>query len=272
MPLTINPVFTEKVLVRFIREELGKHGFRKAVLGLSGGLDSSACAALAVRALGAPNVLGLIMPYGGSFPADVRDAEKVARKFGFRTRTIDIAPQVDAYFAAHPTRNRVLRGNKMARERMSILYDWSAREKALILGTSNKTELLIGYGTVHGDMACAVNPMGDLYKTQVRDLARHLGLPACVVRKAPTAGLWSGQTDEAEIGMTYAELDRILESLVEGRRTVREAIRAGFAPAKVRRVAALVRGAEFKRKMPPIAKISSRSVGHDFLYPYDWGR
>ena len=272
MPLKINPVFTEKVLVRFIREELGKHGFRKAALGLSGGLDSSVCAALAVRALGPKNVLGLIMPYGDSFAADVRDAEKVARELGLRTRTIDIAPQVDAYFAACPTRSRVLRGNKMARERMSILYDWSARAKALILGTSNKTELLIGYGTVHGDMACAVNPMGDLYKTQVRELARHLGLPASIVDKPPTAGLWSGQTDEAEIGMAYSELDRILDTLVEGRRTVPETIRAGFAAAKVRRVAALVRGSEFKRKMPPIAKISSRSVGHDFLYPYDWGR
>jgi NAD+ synthase len=212
------------------------------------------------------------MPYGGAFPADVRDAENLGRTFGFRTRTVDIAPQVDAYFAAHPTRSRVLRGNKMARERMSILYDWSAREKALILGTSNKTELLIGYGTLHGDMACAVNPMGDLYKTQVRELGSHLGLPPAILAKAPTAGLWSGQTDEAEIGLAYDELDRILESLVEGRRTVAETVRAGFAPAKVRRVAALIRGSEFKRKMPPIAKISSRSVGHDFLYPYDWGR
>ncbi|MGZ7065952.1 MAG: NAD(+) synthase, partial [Candidatus Aminicenantales bacterium] len=165
MSLKINPLFVEGILTRFIRDELGKHGFRKGILGLSGGLDSTVCAALAARALGPRNVLGLIMPYGKSFPAEIRDAEKAALGLGIRTRTIDIAPQVDIYFSAHPTGSRVLRGNKMARERMSILYDYSAREKALILGTSNKTELLIGYGTVHGDMASAVNPMGDLYKT-----------------------------------------------------------------------------------------------------------
>lgn len=272
MPLKINPGFVEKVLTRFIRDELGKHGFRKAVLGLSGGLDSSVCAALAARALGPKKVLGLIMPYGGSFSADIRDAERVARRLGIRTRTIDIAPQVDAYFAAHPTRSRILRGNKMARERMAILYDWSAREKALILGTSNKTELLIGYGTIHGDMASAFNPLGDLYKTQVRQLARYLGVPASILGKAPTAGLWSGQTDEQEIGLTYAELDTILEDLVEGRKTVPEMVGAGFPAAKVKRIMAMIRRSEFKRKLPPIAKLSSRSVGHDFLYPYDWGK
>jgi NAD+ synthase len=212
------------------------------------------------------------MPYGNSFSPDVRDAERVVRLLGIRTRTADIAPQVDVYFAAHPTRSCVLRGNKMARERMSILYDYSAREKALILGTSNKTELLIGYGTLHGDMASAVNPMGDLYKTQVRQLARHLGVPASIVSKVPTAGLWSGQTDEEEIGLTYAELDVILERLVECRMTVPEAIKAGSPPAKVKRIAAMIRDSEFKRKLPPIAKLSSRSVGHDFLYPYDWGK
>jgi NAD+ synthase len=270
--LKINPSFVEKVLTRFIRDELAKHGFRKGLLGLSGGLDSTVCAALAAKALGPRNVLGLIMPYGSSFSADVRDAGTVGRWLGIRTRTIDIAPQVDPYFAAHPTRSRVLRGNKMARERMSILYDFSAREKALIIGTSNKTELLVGYGTIHGDMACAVNPMGDLYKTQVRQLARHLGVPPAILRKAPTAGLWAGQTDEQEIGLTYAELDEILERLVEQRMTVRDLVASGCRRKTVERVAAMIRGSEFKRKLPPIAKLSPRSVGHDFLYPYDWGK
>jgi NAD+ synthase len=270
--MKINPAFVEKVLTRFIRDGITKHGFRKGILGLSGGLDSTVCAALAATALGPRNVLGLIMPYGSSFSRDVRDAEAVGRWLGIRTRTIDIAPQVDPYFAAHPTASRVLRGNKMARERMSVLYDFSAREKALILGTSNKTELLIGYGTIHGDMASALNPMGDLYKTQVRELARHLGVPAAILRKTPTAGLWAGQTDEREIGLSYAELDDILERLVERRLTARELVAEGFPRRKVERVAAMVRASEFKRKLPPIAKLSPRSVGHDFLYPYDWGK
>jgi NAD+ synthase len=270
--LKIDPPFVEQVLIRFIRAELGKAGYSKGILGLSGGLDSAVCAALAVRALGPKNVIGLIMPCGTSFKADVRDAERLARKLGLWARTVDIAPQVDAYFAAHPTKDRRLRGNKMARERMSILYDFSAREKALILGTSNKTELLIGYGTIHGDMACAVNPMGDLYKTQVRELGRHLGIPASIAKKAPTAGLWPGQTDEGEIGLSYAELDAILELLVEERMGVPAVVKAGFKKAAVEKVADLIRGSQFKRVMPPIAKLSPRSVGHDFLYPYDWGK
>jgi len=160
----------------------------------------------------------------------------------------------------------------MARERMSILYDFSERTKALIIGTSNKTELLIGYGTIHGDMACAFNPLGDLYKTQVRALGRHLGLPAAILRKTPTAGLWPGQTDEAEIGMSYAEVDRILYHLVDLRESRREVVERGFDRRKVERIAALIRKSEFKRRMPPIAKLSFRTVGHDFLYPYDRGR
>ena len=162
MPPKINAPFVEKVLVRFIRDELGKRGCKKGILGLSGGLDSAVCATLAARALGPRNVLALIMPYGKACPEDVRDAESLAERLHIRHETIDIAPQIDAYFGAHPTGSRVQRGNKMARERMSVLYDRSAREGGFVLGTSNKTELLIGYGTIHGDMACAINPMGDL--------------------------------------------------------------------------------------------------------------
>lgn len=269
MPPKINAPFVEKVLVAFIRDELGRCGCAKAILGLSGGLDSAVCASLAARALGPGNVLGLIMPYGQAFPGDVRDALALAKRLKIRHKTIDIAPQIDLYFAGQPGATRLQRGNKMARERMSILYDHSVREGAFVLGTSNKTELLVGYGTVYGDLACAVNPMGDLYKTQVRQLAEHLGVPAAIRRKAPTAGLWPGQTDEGELGLPYDELDRILYALVEGRRTRRQVIEAGHDAAAVDRVLRMIRASDFKRTMPPIAKLSTRTVGHDFLYPRD---
>lgn len=272
MTLKINAAFVEKVLRAFIREELHKFGFRRGILGLSGGLDSSVCAALAARALGGKNVLGMIMPYKDTFGRDVKDAQALAGKLGIRTRLVDISPMVDAYFSRYPTGNRVRMGNKMARERMSILYDQSVVEKALILGTSNKTELLIGYGTIHGDMACAINPLGDLYKSQVRALGRHLRLPAGILGKRPTAGLWPGQTDEDEIGLSYAELDAILYELVDERRSAREVIALGFKKAAVQKVESRIVNSEFKRKMPPIAKISVRTVGHDFLYSYDRNR
>lgn len=270
--MKINPAFVTEVLVAFIREELGKLGFRKALVGLSGGLDSSVCAALAARALGPKNVLGLIMPYGEMSAGDVKDARTVARRLGIRSRVIDIRPMVDAYFSRFPTKSRVLRGNKMARERMSILYDFSAREGGLVLGTSNKTELLIGYGTVHGDLACGLNPMGDLYKTQVRELAAYLDVPERVREKAPSAGLWPGQTDEGDIGLTYGEIDGILFELVDGRKSPEGAVESGFPARSVNRIASLIERSEFKRKTPPIAKLSTRTVGHDFLYPYDRGR
>jgi NAD+ synthase len=267
--MEINAPFVEKVLCAFIREEFHKHGFKRGIVGLSGGLDSSVCAALAAGSLGPKRVLGMILPYKDTYSQDVKDARAVAEKLGIRTRLIDIAPMVDAYFSRYPAKNRVRVGNKMARERMSILYDHSALEKALILGTSNKTELLLGYGTIHGDMACALNPLGDLYKTQVRSLAMHLRLPSGIIKKAPSACFWPGQTDEEELGLTYAELDKILYGLVDERKTGDEMIASGFNKEAVRKVEALIAGSEFKRRMPPIAKISGRTVGHDFLYPYD---
>jgi NAD+ synthase len=270
--MTINPRFVEKVLTAFIRQEFARFGFKNGILGLSGGLDSAVSASLAVRALGPSHVIALIMPYGASFSREVQDARELAARLRVRSRVIDIAPMVDAYFFRHPSKSLVQKGNKMARERMSILYDFSEREKSLIIGTSNKTELLLGYGTIHGDMACAINPLGDLYKTQVREMGRHFGLPPRILRKRPTAGLWPGQTDEAEIGMSYAEADRILYHLVDLRETRREVAERGFERRMVERIASLIRGSEFKRKLPPVAKISFRSVGHDFLYPYDRDR
>ena len=269
MGLTIDCAFAAKILAAFIHDELARAGFKKGILGLSGGLDSAVCAYLAARALGPKNVLGLIMPYGTSFAKDIEDARDAARRLKIRSAVIDIAPMVDAYFDRYPASGPLCRGNKMARERMSILYDHSARENALILGTSNKTELLIGYGTIHGDMACAVNPLGDLYKTQVRQMAAYLGVPKQIRAKHPTAGLWAGQTDEGELGLTYAEIDRILYHLVDERESKEEVIRRGFAKARVEKILSMIRRSEFKRQMPPIAKISSRTVGHDFLYPYD---
>jgi NAD+ synthase len=270
--LTVNPAFVAKILANFIREELSKFGFQKGILGLSGGVDSSVCAYLAAKALGRKNVLALIMPYRESPKQDEEDAREVAGLLRIRSKVIDISPMINAYFARFPVSQRLLMGNKMARERMSILYDFSAREKSLILGTSNKTEILIGYGTIHGDLASAINPLGDLYKTQIRQLGKYLGVPERIVRKVPTAGLWPGQTDEGEIGLSYKELDAILFRLVDLRMSRRDVVASGFEEAKVERIISLIKASEFKRKLPPIAKLSTRTVGHDFLYPYDWDK
>ncbi len=270
--MKINPAFVEKILTLFIREELSKFQFKKAILGLSGGLDSSVCAFLASKAIKPTDVLALIMPYGKSFSKDVKDAQKVVQSLGIRSRIIDISPMVDVYFSKYPAPSKILKGNKMARERMSILYDFSAREKAMILGTSNKTELLLGYGTIHGDMACGINPLGDLYKTQIRQLAAHLGIPEKIQKKTPTAGLWTDQTDEDELGLSYEMMDKILYQLVDLRKSKKEVIGSGFKKSDVERLITLIKNSEFKRKLPPIPKISRRTVGHDFLFPYDWDK
>ena len=267
--MKINSGFVEKLLTRFIKEELSKFGYAKGILGLSGGLDSAVCAYLAVRALGPKNVIVLIMPYEETFGWDVQDARDLAQGLGIKSLITDISPMVNAYFAKHPTESRILKGNKMARERMSILYDFSEREKALILGTSNKTELLLGYGTIHGDMASAINPIGDLYKTQIRQLARHMKVPDKILKKKPTAGLWAGQTDEEELGLSYTKIDKILYQLVDLKKSKKEIISEKYPKKDVEKILGLIKDSEFKRHLPPIPKISMRTVGHDFLYPYD---
>jgi NAD+ synthase len=267
----LNMTFVERLLVDFVRDEVTNAGFRKGVLGLSGGVDSAVCAAVAARALGPENVLGIIMPYRTSAPESQADAFLVAEATGIRTEIVDISPMVDPFLAARAVHDRVRAGNVMARQRMIVLYDFSQRDRALVLGTSNKTELLLGYGTLHGDMACAVNPLGDLYKTQVWQLAEALSIPQKVVQKKPSADLWSGQTDEGELGFSYRDVDRLLSMMVDERRTEEELKAAGFEETFVRRVRSLIKQSQFKRRPPVIAKVSHRTINVDFRYARDWG-
>lgn len=269
---TTNHAVVEKILTDFIAREVGRVGVARVVLGLSGGVDSAVSAALAARALGAENVLGVMMPYRSSSKESLADANTVASALKIDTMIVEITEQIDAYFAKFSDASERRRGNKMARERMTILYDQSAARSALVLGTSNKTELLLGYGTLYGDMASAVNPIGDLYKTQVWTLAEHLKLPKSVIRKAPTADLWEGQTDEAELGFGYHDVDRLLYRLVDERASRAELLELGFQADFVDRVRGLVQSSQFKRRLPVIAKVSRRTIDTDFRYPRDWGR
>jgi len=277
-PAGTTPVFpaldcplVEKVLVSFVRNEVRRVGLDSVVLGLSGGIDSAVSAALAVRALGGDKVLGVMMPYSSSSEASRADALAVAEATGMETTEVDISAQVDAYFERVPDASRLRRGNKMARERMTVLYDLSADRGALVLGTSNKTELLLGYGTLHGDMASAINPIGDLYKTQVWALAAHLQIPAEVIDKPPTADLWEGQTDEQELGFGYREVDALLYRMVDERASREELLADGFDAEFVERVRGMVQGSQFKRRLPVIAKVSERTIDSDFRYARDWG-
>jgi NAD+ synthase len=242
------------------------------VLGVSGGVDSSLVATLAAQALGPKNVRGVIMPYRLSDPKSRSDALEVIKQLGIEQLEIDISPQVDAYFAHFPDADQKRRGNKMARERMTILYDQSWAWRALVIGTSNKTELLLGYGTIYGDMASAINPIGDLYKTQVWQLADAVGVPTAIVQKAPSADLWAGQSDETELGFQYRMIDQLLYYLVERRYSVEELKRQGFDQAFITDIVRRVRENQYKRRLPVIAKLSSRTIDRDFRYPRDWGR
>ncbi len=271
-PIPTNPPLLRRILTAFIANEVRKVGVERVVVGLSGGVDSALSCMLAAEALGPNNVLAIKMPYRTSSPESRAHADLVIAKAGVASLEIEITPQIDAYFARFPDADRVRQGNKMARERMSILYDHSARWQALVLGTSNKTELLLGYGTLHGDMASAVNPLGDLYKTQVWALAAHVGVPPEIVHKQPTADLWAGQTDEAELGFGYREVDQLLYCMVDLRYSRAELLAAGFPEAFVRRVSEMVRNSQFKRRLPIIAKVSQRTIDRDFRYARDWGR
>jgi NAD+ synthase len=267
--LAIDTDVARVVIAGFIRGQLRQAGFERLVLGLSGGIDSALVAYLSAEAIGAERLLCVLMPYRTSSAASVEDGSAVVERLGARLETVDITPMVDAYFdtldeaEASPLR----RGNFMARTRMAVLYDRSVTFGGLVVGTGNKTESLIGYTTVYGDNACAFNPIGDLYKSQVRQLAAAVGVPEPIIRKAPSADLWPGQTDEAEAGFSYHELDRLLYWRVDRRRSTAELAELGFPAPLVDRVDRMVAGAEFKRQVPPIAKLGPRTAGVDYLYP-----
>lgn len=260
----------EKVLVNFIRNEVRKSGFQRVALGLSGGIDSAVSCVLATRALGKENVLAVMMPYKTSSADSLGDAQLLIDQLGIASETAEITAPVDAFFASAPDSTNLRRGNVMARMRMITLYDVSARDSRLIIGTSNKTELLLGYGTLFGDMASAINPIGDLYKTQIWALAEHLSVPERIIDKKPSADLWQGQTDEQELGFTYPDVDRLLYKLVEERRSDEEILSERISAAFLQRVKRLVVRSQFKRLGPVIAKLSNRTLGIDFRYARDW--
>ncbi len=269
--LTIDVQVTTTVLVQFLRNEIHKAGFRRAVLGLSGGIDSALSCYLAVQALGPENVLAVRMPYAASSPESLEHANLVITDLGIPHETIEITPMVEPLFAASPGITPLRKGNIMARTRMMTIFDRSAAWNALVVGTSNKTELLLGYGTIFGDLASAVNPIGDLYKTQVRQISRAIGVPAAIIDKAPSADLVPGQTDESDFGFTYEEADTLLQLMVDERYTREDVLAEGFAPELVRRLEQMMQRSQYKRTMPIIPKISGRTVGHDFRYLRDWG-
>jgi NAD+ synthase len=269
--LTLNYDTVRSLLVEFVRDETRNAGFSRGILGLSGGVDSAVTAYVAAAALGKENVLAVLMPYRTSSPESLSHAAMVAGALGISMEKVDISPMVDAYRTTGRTMDNVRAGNVMARQRMIVLYDLSARDNALVLGTSNKTESLLGYGTLYGDMACAINPLGDLYKTQVWELAGHLGVPQVIIDKKPSADLWEGQTDEGELGISYREADSLLQAMVDERRNERQLREAGFNEALIHKVQSLVKRNQFKRRPPLIAKVSHRTVNIDFRYARDWG-
>ncbi|HEX6271295.1 MAG TPA: NAD+ synthase [Anaerolineales bacterium] len=269
--LTINTDVARQILTGFITSEVTRASFSRAVINLSGGLDSALSYLLAVEALGADNVLVLRLPYRTSSPDSLEHAQLMIDQFKVRSETIDITDMVDPLIQRDSSMSNTRKGNIMARARMIVLYDQSQAFNGLPIGTSNKTEILLGYTTMWGDMASAINPIGDLYKTQVRQLSSELGIPSVIVDKAPSADLWVGQTDEGELGFTYEEVDKLLYLLVDQRFSAQECVEEGFDETFVHSVITRIRRNQFKRMMPPIAKLSNRTIGYDFLYLRDWG-
>jgi NAD+ synthase len=270
--LSIQVKLAHDILVHFLRAETRKVGFRKLVIGVSGGLDSALVAYLAVNALGRDNVLLYFLPYRASDPQSAIDAQEVAHFLSVPLHVLDISPAIDTYFAQEPEADKLRRGNKMARERMSVLFDQSMAERALVVGASNKSELLLGYATWYGDMAASLLPIGDLYKTQIRQMARELQLPAPLIDKPPSADLWSGQTDEDELGFSYELADQILFLYADERYREEEILHMGYSAEIVGKIIKRCQRYQFKRRMPPICKLSGRTIGWDFRYLRDWGR
>ena len=253
LDLNLKEVHSE--LVEFLRESFKKAGFSKAVLGLSGGIDSALVAYLLRDALGKENVLAIMMPYKSSNPDSLNHAKLVVEDLKINAKTIEITDMIDAYFKNEKDASSLRMGNKMARERMSILFDYSSKENALVVGTSNKTEIYLGYSTQFGDSACALNPIGDLYKTNIWDLSRYLKIPNELIEKKPSADLWEGQTDEQEMGLTYKEADQVLYRMLEENKKVEEVLAEGFNKDLVDNIVRRMNRSEYKRRMPLIAKI-----------------
>ncbi|HBF23498.1 MAG TPA: NAD(+) synthetase [Planctomycetes bacterium] len=272
-PPTCNGSLAEAVLTAFLKEETSKAGFSKALLGLSGGVDSALVAELAARALGPENVLGLALPYKDSAPESLQLGKEAAHHAGIPIEILDITAIAKAHASAGAVdkKDQTRFGNILARIRMVALYDRSAKEGALVLGTSNKTELLLGYGTIHGDLASAINPIGDLYKSQVWSLSKHLGVPDEIVRRPPTADLWEGQTDEEELGFTYPEVDALLHLMVDSRYSKKTLLKEGFSEGLIDTVKARVQQNQYKRRPPIIAKLTPRTINLDYRYARDWG-
>ena len=252
-PFTPDVPTIRRNLVDFIRTETRAAGFERAVVGVSGGVDSAVAVSLAAEALGKEKVLGVLMPYSGSSPASAADAQALLAQLGVKHETVDISPMVDAFIARDTGMDRVRKGNLMARARMITLFDISARDRAIVVGTSNRTEVLLGYGTLFGDTACGINPVGALYKTQVWDLAAALGVPSAIVEKKPTADLWAGQTDEEELGFGYRLADSLLVRMVDEKRGDDDLAAMGFDRALIIKVRARIAANEFKRRLPLVA-------------------
>lgn len=268
--LDIDPELTERILTGFIRDQISKAGLSKALLGLSGGIDSALSAYLSAKALGAENVLVVRMPYKTSSENSLTHAQDIIDDLNLPTKTVEITDMVDPLIARFPDMSNLRKGNIMARMRMIVLYDQSVDWGGLVMGTSNKTEFLLGYSTIYGDSGVAMQPIADLYKYQVRQLARHIGVPSAVIDKPPSADLWEGQTDEDELGFTYDDADQVLYLLVDERYTVDEVTQEGFPRVFVEKIWRRVKSNHYKRTMPNVAKVSKRTIGHDFLYLRDW--
>ncbi len=269
--LTINTDVARTILTGFIKSEVTRVGYSRAVIGLSGGIDSALSFVLAVEALGAENVLAVKMPYKASSADSLAHAQLLIDQYKVPSETIEITDMVEPLFLRDPNITNLRKGNIMARERMIVLYDQSEAFKGLVIGTSNKTEILLGYSTQFGDAASAVNPVGDLYKTQLRQLSRAMNIPAPIIDKPPSADLWEDQTDEGELGFTYEQADQLLYLLVDQRYSPQECVDAGFDEKFVGTVVGRVRRNQFKRMSPLVAKLSNRTIGYDFLYLRDWG-
>lgn len=242
-------------LVNFLREKIKKAGFKKAILGLSGGIDSALVAYLLRDALGAENVIALMMPYKTSSSESLIHAKMVIDDLKIQFKKIEITEMIDSYFKNQEDATMLRKGNKMARERMSILFDHSAKENALVIGTSNRTEMFLGYSTQFGDSACAINPIGELYKSDVWSLSEYLGVPKAIIEKKPSADLWEGQTDEAEMGLTYKEADEILYRLLDEKKLIEDIEKEGFNKEIIEKIIIKINRSEYKRRMPLIAKI-----------------